>query len=201
MTARADFASVGAVRAFEELMQAYQGGDSQAFRALFQALSPRLFRYLAAYSGAGTADDLLQQTWLEVHRARASYDPRRPLLPWLFAIARNVRRHATRGALRAAAREHRSVVEHSAALAVEPSWEDILAVREQLALLPETQQEVVLMLKFADLSIEEAAAALGVSSGAVKQKAHRAYEKLRTTLATEPPRPAVVGAPPPKEAS
>ena len=51
-----------------------------------------------------------------------------------------------------------------------------------LAVLPESQREVVAMLKFSEMSLEEVARATASSVGSVKQKAHRAYEKLRERL-------------------
>jgi DNA-directed RNA polymerase specialized sigma24 family protein len=50
-------------------MRRYQAGDAAAFHQLFHAVSARLYRYLDMSGGEGVAEDLLQQTWLHVHRA------------------------------------------------------------------------------------------------------------------------------------
>lgn len=63
-----------------------------------------------------------------------------------------------------------------------PRTEDDVAMREALGRLPAPQREVLMLLKYADLSVEEVAAVLGTTAGAVKQRAHRAYEKLRLAL-------------------
>src|SRR5262245_35481494 len=76
----------------EMLMAAYARGDRQAFARLFARLAPRLHRFFRRSFGTGaTADDLLQQTFLNLHRARASYRPELKVAPWAFAIAARVR--------------------------------------------------------------------------------------------------------------
>src|SRR5579862_6174179 len=76
----------------EQLMARYQAGDAAAAHALIVQLSPRLYRFLALRSASRLdADDLLQDTWLRIHRVRRTYRAGQPLLPWVFAIARRVR--------------------------------------------------------------------------------------------------------------
>ena len=103
------------------------------------------------------ADDLLQETWLRIHEVRHTYLPGRPLLPWLYAIARNVRVDHYRKAHRAAGREEQleenrefpaAATDHVAATA------DLEAL---LAGLPESQREVIAMLKVNGMSLEEVA--------------------------------------------
>ena len=72
-------------------MRAYQGGRLEAFDDLYAALAPPLGRYLRSHArDAAKADDLLQDTFLQIHRARHTYDPAFPVLPWAMAIARHV---------------------------------------------------------------------------------------------------------------
>jgi RNA polymerase sigma-70 factor (ECF subfamily) len=72
-------------------MAEYQGGDAHAFRALHDALAPDLKAYLTALvRDAPRADDLLQETFLQIHRARAVHTPGKPVRPWAFAIAKRV---------------------------------------------------------------------------------------------------------------
>ena len=63
---------------------------------------------------------------------------------------------------------------------------NVLALDELLATLPESQREALLMLKVGGLSLEEVARATSSTAGAVKQKAHRAYERLRSFLQKKP---------------
>src|SRR5690349_15250022 len=73
------------------LMAGYQAGDAACFDALYAALAPGLRRYLSALTrDAARAEDLLQETFLRMHKVRHTYDPARPVEPWAFAIARHV---------------------------------------------------------------------------------------------------------------
>src|SRR5580698_6290320 len=88
------------------LMARYQQGDYDAATALVNRLSPQLHRFfLAQFVSRRHADDLLQETWLRIHEVRHTYRPGRPLLPWLYAIARNIRVDHYRKAHRAERRE------------------------------------------------------------------------------------------------
>jgi RNA polymerase sigma-70 factor (ECF subfamily) len=172
----------------ETLMEAYQQGDARAGDELFLRVSQQLYRFMAVQSGDRRhADDLLQDLWLRVHKARNTYRAGEPVLPWLYAIARFVKVDAYRK--RRAERFEEPI---------EPGFEpkatalgresDLPEMDRLLADLPESQREVVLMLKVSGLSLEEVAKATASSVGSVKQKAHRAYEKLRETLKDWKPR-------------
>src|SRR5580693_430551 len=73
------------------LMEAYLDGRIEAFDGLYAALSHRVRGYLMGLCRDGArADDLLQDTFLQIHRSRRTYEPGRPVTPWVFAIARHV---------------------------------------------------------------------------------------------------------------
>jgi RNA polymerase sigma-70 factor, ECF subfamily len=75
----------------DSLMSGYQQADEEAARALIEKVSPLLLRYFWAHaSHRRFADDLLQDTWMRVHKARHTYRRGEPVLPWIFAIARHV---------------------------------------------------------------------------------------------------------------
>src|SRR5919202_5239705 len=76
----------------EELMSAYVAGDARAFEQLFSRLAPRVHAFfLRSFRDEGVADDLLQVTFMKIHRARHQYRPGLKLAPWLFAVAGRVR--------------------------------------------------------------------------------------------------------------
>src|SRR5271155_5745133 len=76
----------------ETLMARYQQGDSGAASDLVTRLSPALHRFFTVrFVSRRFADDLLQETWLRIHQVRHTYRPGEPVLPWLYAIARNIR--------------------------------------------------------------------------------------------------------------
>lgn len=168
----------------EGLMARYQGGDFAAATALIHRISPQLHRFFVAQFASRThADDLLQETWLRIHKVRHTYRPGEPVLPWVYAIARHVRVDHYRKAMRTSAREQR-LEEISSVVAVAQatsghSGDELAAL---LAPLSESQREVLEMLKVAGMSLEEVARATSSTVGSVKQKVHRAYKKLREEL-------------------
>jgi RNA polymerase sigma-70 factor (ECF subfamily) len=127
------------------------------------------------------ADDLLQETWLRIHRVRHTYRPGEPVLPWVYAIARHVRVDGYRRRRRIALHETAMEVLPEPPAQGEPRNE-LPAFDTLVAALPESQREVITMLKMGGLSLEEVARATSTTVGAVKQKAHRAYERLRELL-------------------
>jgi RNA polymerase sigma-70 factor, ECF subfamily len=167
----------------EVLMARYQQGDFEAVSALVNRISPQLHRFFAVLSASrADADDLLQETWLRIHKVRHTYRPGEPVLPWFYAIARHVRVDHYRKTVRTAARERTfdEIPEPHAAAAEQGRQPDSLETL--LAPLPESQREVIEMLKVAGMSLEEVARATSSSVGSVKQKVHRAYKKLRETI-------------------
>jgi RNA polymerase sigma-70 factor, ECF subfamily len=169
----------------EALMQRYQQADSGAAAMLVNQLSPQLYRfYLAQVVDRALAEDLLQDFWLRIHTARHTYRLGEPILPWMYAIARRVRVDQYRRTRKSSQHEIQSdplpeIPAHEAQ--PQTSW----AITDLLKTLPAAQREVILLLKASGLSLEEVARATGMSVGAVKQKAHRGYEKLRKLLGGE----------------
>jgi RNA polymerase sigma-70 factor, ECF subfamily len=163
-------------------MVRYQQGDAAAVTALVSTISPQLHRFFTSqFVSRRFADDLLQETWLKIHEVRHTYRAGEPVLPWIYAIARHTRVDHYRRTRRLEEREQQveQLPERAAAAAPESRGVDLDAALRQL---PESQRDVVVMLKVADMSLEEVARATSSSVGSVKQKAHRAYEKLRGLL-------------------
>lgn len=167
----------------EDLMVRYQGGDAAAVTELIERLSPPLHRYFQAqFVSRRYADDLLQETWLRIHQIRHTYRPGQPLLPWLYAIARNIRVDQYRKTRRVEGREQQVDTLPEVAVPVSGRAAQAPDLHEILGSLPDSQREVLTMLKVSGMSLEEVARATSSSVGSVKQKAHRAYEKLRRLL-------------------
>lgn len=163
-------------------MAAYQQGDRAAAEALIERVSPQLHRFfMAQVVSRRSADDLLQETWLRIHEARRTYRPGEPVLPWIYAIARHVRVDSYRKVRRTEIREQQvDVLPETPAPA--PGAQAGLDLEALLATLPESQREVIVMLKVSEMTLEQVARATSSSVGSVKQKAHRAYQKLREVL-------------------
>lgn len=166
-------------------MERYQQADPEAAAALVATLSPALLRFFRSQVASREhADDLLQDTWLRIHRVRHTYRPGEPVLPWIYAIARRVRVDGYRRKRRINMHETTmDVLPEQPAHHREPR-NTLPAFETLVAALPDAQREVITMLKVGGLSLEEVARATSSTVGAVKQKAHRAYERLRKLLHT-----------------
>lgn len=169
------------------LMMGYQRGDAAAVDQLIARVSPPLWRFFDSNSrSSADAEDLLQECWIRIHKARHTYRPSEPLMPWVFAIARYTKLDGYRKRRRRDSRETQVEVLPEIGVEEPPPAEDADArFRRLLAHLPESQREVILMLKVSDMSLEEVARATSSTVGSIKQKAHRAYEKLRQVIETE----------------
>ena len=147
----------------EALMSLYQEGDLAAATALIRSISPKLYRFFAAQEvSRGDADDLLQETWLRIHKVRHTYRAGEPALAWFYAIARHVRVDHYRKAMRTTIREQE--LEEIAGTATSGHRDQLEAL---LAPLSSGEREVVEMLKVEGLSLEEVARATGSSVGSL----------------------------------
>jgi len=162
-------------------MALVQGGDQAAYGALLDDVMPLLRAFLRRrVTNVNEIDDILQDVLLSVHRARHTYDPGRPLEPWLFAIARNVTIDHARRAISRSAWE--IVVDDLPDAPADAAGDATPRLEEVLAKLPPAQRRAFEMLKIEGLSVEIAAARAGTSPGALKVRAHRAYKAVRALL-------------------
>lgn len=177
----------------DAVMDRYARGDDAAFDDLYRRAAPRVRGFLLRLSGdPSAADDLTQEAFLRVHRARGSFAPGAAAFPWLLAIARNafrdgVRRAQARPTTSQAPPSEGETMQYDAgpdargdeALAARETLE---LVRRTLAALPVLQREAFVLLRFEGMSVSEAADVLGATEGAVKVRAFRAYEAIRAAL-------------------
>jgi RNA polymerase sigma-70 factor (ECF subfamily) len=175
---------------FGSLMRSAQDGDAEAYAELMRELTPRVRRIVRRQRGflpKEDIEDLVQDVLLSVHTVRATYDPARPFIPWLIAIARNrlvdqVRRHV-RGAAHEVAVEDLAVT-FSEPIANLPSgtFQDPEALHQAIEQLPPGQRSAIELLKLREMSLKETSAATGTSIGALKVATHRAMIALRKRL-------------------
>ena len=180
--------------AADAAMERYSNGDEAAFAELYDAIAPRLLGFLRKSTRDDfAADDLLQQTLLQMHRARGSFIPGARVMPWAFAIARRqIIDSARRGRLERRVFSDADVDDAESAhgsSAAMPTADELLharrlerRVQERLATLPEVQRVAYQLLQQEGLSLKGAAEVLGTSVSAVKLRAHRAYQALRAVL-------------------
>jgi RNA polymerase sigma-70 factor, ECF subfamily len=176
-----DVASDDPLRA---LMVRYQAGDADAFEQLYGALAPPLRRYLIALArDAQRADDLLQDTFLQLHRSRRTYNPSRPVRPWAFAVARHMWLMDQRTRRRKAP-PHQDL-ESAPELPVPPEAEGLARedeLRRVLARLPADRTEALLLHHVWGFTFEEIGKMLGIRAGAARVRASRAMTALRGLL-------------------
>jgi RNA polymerase sigma-70 factor (ECF subfamily) len=177
---------------FSLLMAAAQAGDGAAYEAVLRLIAEavlRMVRRQRGFLGADAVEDLVQDVLLSVHAVRATYDARRPFLPWLVAIVRNrLADHARRYARTAA---HEVVVDDldvtfssNDANLLESRLVGSEALRAAIEALPPGQRKAIELLKLREMSLKEAAAAAGTTVGAMKVATHRAIAELRRRLKT-----------------
>ncbi len=175
-------------RGDEELMLAYASGDAAAFSILFRRVSPMLLRIAQRQlRRAADAQDTVQQTFLQLHRARRDFKQGMKLRPWIVTITMNLARDLLRrrgrwqttdiDEQRLAAPDTVAEARHSAAEAGR--------VRTALATLPTDQREVIELHWFEELPFAEIASVVAASPGAVRVRAHRGYVTLRKLLGPE----------------
>lgn len=187
-------------------MQRYCDGDAHAFRELYTLVAPRLLGYLMKMARSrAVADDMLQLTFLKVHRARAAYVRDADPIPWMYSIAHRTFIDETRRVKRAIVQSAgddlpeiaASITGESADRRDEPIDPELAKTAlAALAQLPEQQREAVVLTKLDGKSVAEAADIAGTTVGAMKVRAHRGYEALRKLLGArpaEPPRKAAGG--------
>jgi RNA polymerase sigma-70 factor (ECF subfamily) len=179
-----------ASRALDLAMDRYARGEDAAFGELYDGLAPRLQSFLQRYTrDRARAEDVVQQTMLQIHRARGRFTPGAQVVPWAFAIARRllIDMHRRGGREVLAPTSDETLTQVRAALDdraddVAIAKETAQRLSEELARLPENQRVAFELIKQDGLSVAEAAQVLGTTVAAVKLRAHRAYEAMRAAL-------------------
>lgn len=184
-------APVAADAALRSLMVRYQQGDLEAFDALYTRTLTIVRGYLSTLGRDRVrAADLAQETFLQAHRSRHTYDPRYPVTPWLLGIARHVWRMDRRTWWRRQSREVTGLDAlpdvASALVTSTPPELTRLADRETLAralaLVGAERREAVLLHHVYGLSFREVGAVVGASEAAARVRACRGMADLRAAL-------------------
>jgi RNA polymerase sigma-70 factor, ECF subfamily len=183
----------------EELMVRYrEEGRAEVFNELVRRYERELYRYLARYLGdPSLAEDVFQNTFLQVHLKRGLFENGRPFRPWLYAIAthqavdslRKVGRHPTvsldqrvsggSGEAEAGSLIDLLVGEEDGPLSQLQEAERQQWVRESIARLPETLRQTLILAYHQDLKYREIAEIQKIPVGTVKSRLHAALEKLQ----------------------
>jgi RNA polymerase sigma-70 factor (ECF subfamily) len=170
------------------LMLAFRDGDTRAFDALFERWAGRVLRFVERMvREPAVAEDLVQETFLRVWRARGRYEPEARFSTWLFTIAGNAARNELRRPFRAVAHDSLDAEpgEKPELAADGPASDELLDARRTghgleaaLAALPARQREALWLRAVEGLSYAEVALALETSEASVKALIHRARVAL-----------------------
>jgi RNA polymerase sigma-70 factor, ECF subfamily len=185
----------------EKLLLSYRSErDGGVFEELVHRYEKELFGYLRHYLGnAAMADDVFQQTFLQVHLKCGQFEPGRKVRPWLYTVATNLaidyRRHNRRHRMSSLDRVSSGYVEEESVAMIgmlggtegtpaanAESAEQCDALHRAVEELPELSKQVVTLVYFQGLKYREAAQILGVPVGTVKSRLHAAMLKLTESL-------------------
>jgi RNA polymerase sigma factor (sigma-70 family) len=181
---------IHASETLEELMERFVGGDEAAFERIYERVSPGLLGKLRNQArDAEQAQDVVQNTFLKLFRARDRYVPGAPVMPWISVIAKRALIDERRPQ-----RQRMEVLSPDGQLpepelAFNPAVLSADSQRLQLALeqLPGQYREAIELTKLTGLSGQEAATRLRTTTAAIKQRVHRGYELLRELLSGNGP--------------
>jgi len=178
----------------EDLMLAYVSGDAAAFDLLYARHRGGVYRYmLRQCSHRGVADELFQDVWMNLIRARASYVPSAKFATWLYRLARNrlIDHYRANGHLTLVSADDEAhqdaVAELPGARGDEPQFraenrELGERLRAAVAALPPAQREALLLQQEGGLSLAEIAELTGAGAETVKSRLRYAFAKLREDL-------------------
>jgi RNA polymerase sigma-70 factor (ECF subfamily) len=182
-----------------QLMLAVKEGDELSFELLLRRYRTPLVNFLnRMVRDSGLAEDLAQEVFMRVYRARKEYEPNAKFTTWLFRIATNLALNALRDG------RHRQMEisidqklddgeQEQARIDVADKTPNIehrllqqdraAVIRNAVVSLPEKQRAAVLLHKYVELDYAEIARTLDCSESALKSLLFRAYETLRVQLA------------------
>ena len=163
----------------EELMDAVRDGNEAAYVTLFDRHRASLFGYaLRMTRRPEAADDAFQETFLRVHRARATWSATSGTFrSWLFRICTNTLRDRARSSAR-----RPEVLGDAWEPFVHANYTDKIALEQALGQLPENLRDAFLLTAVEGLDHNEVAAALDISPDNARARASRARAKLRELL-------------------
>lgn len=188
----------------EDLLTRFRKGQTEAFGALVRRYERELYGYLRRYLGdASLAEDVFQNTFLQVYVKSGQYEPGRPVRPWLYTIATNqaidaLRRNGRHQALsldqqreELADGELSSLVETLEGAAPDPleaakGKERSKTIRASVDRLPDFLRQVLLLAYYQGLKYREIADILGIPVGTVKSRLHAALVKLQEVWRESP---------------
>src|SRR5689334_24004541 len=194
----------------EQLLEAYRFGDKTSFGQLVERYQRELFHFLVRFLGdRAAAEDVFQETFLQVHQSAEQFDPQRRFRPWLFTIAANKARDLIRSQARRPANplqasispgdeesgEFIDLMQSAADLPGEPMEKQELQqqVQSTVGNMPEHLREILLLSYFQQFPYRQISEILDIPLGTVKSRLHAGVAhfagRWRATNGANPNRP------------
>jgi len=183
------------IAAADVAMSRYADGDDGMFAVVYDAVAPRLEAYLQRnLRNQALVDDILQQTFMQMHAKRGTFEQGAQVLPWAFCIARNFMIDALRKS------RHEVPADTAAAGDASATWlVSAVATADQIVEAHQTKQRIVAVFagltdhqrsafeltRGDGLSQADAAQILGTTVMGIKQCVHKVYEKLRRAVVND----------------
>lgn len=167
----------------EELMSLYQLGDYFAFEILYKRHSGKIYEYLKKKVGMDTAQELLQETFAILHKARDKYDSQYPFLPWIFTVTRNTLFDYFKRAETQVSKNSNSseFFDLSGELSI-PEFGNTDELKDILSLLPENQKRAIELRYLSDWSFERIAKEIETSPQNVRQLISRGLKRIKASV-------------------
>ena len=170
-----------------DLIQLASQGDGAAWEALMRQHQEPIFRFAYLLLGdADDAEDATQETFIRAYQALDRFDTTRPVRPWLLSIAANLSRNRRRSAGRYLAALNRLLyAEPRSKVSIEDKSSQNMeaqALWQAVQRLNEIDRQVVYLRYFLEMSTEEVAETMGIPTGTVKSRLHRALQRLRQVI-------------------
>jgi RNA polymerase sigma-70 factor (ECF subfamily) len=178
-----------------ELLDRYAAGDESAFYEIVSRYKNSLYTFLKQFlNRQDLVEDIFQETFLQLFTSRESFDPNRPLRPWLFTIAANKAKDALRKAQRMNAIPIGTISESQ-----DMSFDDVLntltsdntmpyedlekgeissRVAEVIKNMPENLREILILAYYNKFSYKQMAQILSIPIGTVKSRLHTAVARF-----------------------
>jgi RNA polymerase sigma-70 factor (ECF subfamily) len=178
--------------AADEAMTRYGRGENVAFETVYDEVAPRIERYLRRHMReTSLVEDIVQQTFEHMHRARGTFVPSFPVLPWAFTIAKRLMLDCPKRCRREVSRDMRTEDDIATALfvAARENGEEMVQAVETKARLLEAfnslsaiRRSVFEHAKIEGLSYATVAATHGITEDSVRMQVHRACKALRAVI-------------------
>lgn len=178
-----------------ELFARYAAGEEAAFREIINRYKTGLYAFLRHFlNQQDLIEDVFQETFLQLFTSRGTFDPKRPLRPWLFTIAANKAKDALRKQQRTGAATIGTIADSQ-----EMSFDEVLdtlssdetmpydeletneassQVRQVIANMPENLREILILAYFNKFSYKQMARVLSIPIGTVKSRLHTAVGRF-----------------------